>query len=128
MLPGILTQLGPEGLNQLKRLANNVIAGNKLLSSVQEDDDVPALVENFEDTAKKDDKPAQTNYVAEAASVAEPAIEKGTFMLLEFSNTYIILCKLRCGSHGFFCIVFLCLLFFVFLSQFFLKNFTQFFI
>lgn len=79
MLPGILTQLGPEGLNQLKRLANNVIAGNKLLSSVQEDDDVPALVVNFEDAAKKDDNAGQANHVDEAVASAsvEPAVEKG---------------------------------------------------
>lgn len=49
MLPDILTQLGPEGLNHLKRLANNVVAGNKLLSSVAEEDDVPNVVENFEE-------------------------------------------------------------------------------
>lgn len=61
MLPGILTQLGPEGLNQLKRLANNVVVGSKLLSSVNEDDDVPNLVENFEDASKKEvEKPVET--------------------------------------------------------------------
>ena len=54
MLPQILTQLGPEGLQHLKRLANNVVAGNnKLLSSVNEEeaDDVPNLVGNFEEVA-----------------------------------------------------------------------------
>lgn len=54
MLPGILTQLGPEGLNQLKRLANNVVASNKLLSSVSEEDDVPNLVENFDEISQKE--------------------------------------------------------------------------
>lgn len=55
MLPGILTQLGSEGLNHLKRLANNVVVGNKLLGSVnEEEDDVPNLVENFEDASKQE--------------------------------------------------------------------------
>lgn len=80
MLPGILTQLGPEGLNQLKRLANNVMAGNKFAGNAQDDDDVPALVGNFEDAAKKDEKPVQSNHVLESA-VLEPAIEKGKIYL-----------------------------------------------
>lgn len=67
MLPGILTQLGPEGLNQLKRLANNVVAGNKLLTSVAEEDDVPNLVENFEEVSQKDEAAKKS----EAAKVAE---------------------------------------------------------
>lgn len=70
MLPGILTQLGPEGLNQLKRLANNVVAGNKLLTSVAEEDDVPNLVENFEEVSQKDVE-AKKN---EAAKVAEQQV------------------------------------------------------
>lgn len=54
LLPGILTQLGTEGLSQLKRLANNVGIGNKILSSVEEgkeEEDIPDLVENFENVA-----------------------------------------------------------------------------
>lgn len=51
MLPNILTQLGPEGLNHLKRLASNVVANNKLLV---EEEDVPDLVENFEEASKKE--------------------------------------------------------------------------
>ena len=57
MLPGILTQLGTEGLSQLKRLANNVGIGNKILSSVEEgkeEEDIPDLVENFENVANSD--------------------------------------------------------------------------
>lgn len=50
MLPSILTQLGSEGLTHLKRLASDVV--NSKLSA--EDDDVPDLVENFEDAANKD--------------------------------------------------------------------------
>lgn len=49
MLPSILTQLGSEGLTHLKRLANDVVANSKLA-----DEEVPELVENFEDTANKD--------------------------------------------------------------------------
>lgn len=50
MLPNILTQLGPEGLTHLKRLASDVVANSKLSA----DDDVPDLVENFEEAANKD--------------------------------------------------------------------------
>lgn len=60
MLPGILTQLGSEGLSQLKRLANNVGIGNKILSSVEEgkeEEDIPDLVENFENVANSETKP-----------------------------------------------------------------------
>jgi hypothetical protein len=55
-LPGILTQLGSEGLSQLKRLANNVGIGSKILSSVEEgkeEEDIPDLVENFENVANE---------------------------------------------------------------------------
>lgn len=56
LLPGILTQLGSEGLSHLKRLANNVV-GSKVLGSVQEEDgkdedmEIPDLVDNFENVA-----------------------------------------------------------------------------
>jgi hypothetical protein len=75
MLPGILTQLGQEGLAHLKRLANNVVVGNKILGSVnEEEDDVPNLVENFEETAKEGEKKADTPVAAaQEAVVAEPA-------------------------------------------------------
>ncbi|XP_031620228.1 transcription factor BTF3 homolog 4-like [Contarinia nasturtii] len=53
MLPSILTQLGPDGLKHLKRLASDVVA-NKLSAGAAADDDVPDLVENFEDAANKD--------------------------------------------------------------------------
>lgn len=52
MLPGILSQLGPDGLNQLKRIANNVVIGNKLINNVNEDDVVLNLIDNFEDASK----------------------------------------------------------------------------
>jgi len=50
MLPNILTQLGPEGLTHLKRLASDVVASSKLSA----EDDVPDLVGNFEEAANKD--------------------------------------------------------------------------
>ncbi|XP_044726452.1 transcription factor BTF3 homolog 4 [Chrysoperla carnea] len=57
MLPGILSQLGPEGLQQLKRIAssvaNSAVTG-KILAD--EDDDVPDLVGNFDDASKDEVK------------------------------------------------------------------------
>lgn len=55
MLPGILSQLGPEGLNQLKRLASSVTnsgVSGKLVAD--EDDEVPDLVENFDEASKEE--------------------------------------------------------------------------
>ncbi|XP_049862181.1 transcription factor BTF3 homolog 4 [Schistocerca gregaria] len=55
MLPGILSQLGTEGLTQLKRLASSVAnsaAGGK--ASIEEDDEVPELVENFDEASKEE--------------------------------------------------------------------------
>lgn len=55
MLPGILSQLGPEGLTQLKRLATSVAssgAGGK--TTIEEDDEVPELVENFDEASKEE--------------------------------------------------------------------------
>ncbi|XP_061723220.1 transcription factor BTF3 homolog 4 [Cydia strobilella] len=52
MLPGILSQLGPEGLNQLKRLASSVAAPKPL----EEDDEVPNLVGNFDEASKQEAK------------------------------------------------------------------------
>lgn len=51
MLPGILSQLGPNGLMQLKKIANDIVANKKLAA---DEDDVPDLVENFEDVAIKE--------------------------------------------------------------------------
>lgn len=51
MLPSILTQLGPDGLKHLKRLASDVVAST---AAAVADDDVPELVENFEEAANKD--------------------------------------------------------------------------
>jgi len=74
-LPGILTQLGTEGLSQLKRLANNVGIGNKILSSVEEgkeEEDIPDLVENFENVANN----SETIEKPEASPAATKEEEK----------------------------------------------------
>ncbi|XP_060529880.1 transcription factor BTF3 homolog 4-like [Cylas formicarius] len=53
MLPGILSQLGPEGITQLKRLANSVANAGGINKIVPEDEeDVPDLVENFDEASK----------------------------------------------------------------------------
>lgn len=75
LLPGILTQLGTEGLSQLKRLANNVGIGNKILSSVEEgkeEEDIPDLVENFENVANN----SETIEKPEASPAATKEEEK----------------------------------------------------
>ena len=59
MLPGILNQLGAESLSNLKKLATNVTAGGisgdskPASAEIDEDDDeVPDLVENFDEASK----------------------------------------------------------------------------
>jgi len=56
MLPGILNQLGAESLSNLKKLATNVTAGGEPKQSAadidEEDDEVPDLVENFDEASK----------------------------------------------------------------------------
>jgi nascent polypeptide-associated complex subunit beta len=49
LLPGIITQLGPEHLGDLKKLFASVSGA----AAGAEDDEVPELVENFEDVANK---------------------------------------------------------------------------
>lgn len=57
MLPGILSQLGPEGLTQLKRLATSVASGaSSALKPREEEDEVPELVGNFEEASKEEVK------------------------------------------------------------------------
>lgn len=56
MLPSILNQLGPEGISQLKRLATGSMAASSLVSkaTIEEDDEVPELVDNFEEACKEE--------------------------------------------------------------------------
>jgi len=55
MLPGILTQLGPQDITQLKKIAsefaNKGAAASAAAGAAAVDDDVPDLVENFEEVA-----------------------------------------------------------------------------
>ena len=45
LLPGILGQLGPEGMETLRKLAGSLNSG---AAAGGDDDDVPELVENFD--------------------------------------------------------------------------------
>jgi len=82
MLPGILNQLGAESLTHLKRLASNVTGGGVGMEPALEDDDddeVPDLVENFDEVSKNEAATAEevtitpeaAPAVAEVAEVAE---------------------------------------------------------
>ncbi|BFZ16933.1 hypothetical protein BsWGS_19972 [Bradybaena similaris] len=59
MLPGILNQLGTESLSSLKRLASTVAgvvdSTKQTTADVDDDDDVPELVENFDEASKNED-------------------------------------------------------------------------
>jgi len=52
LLPNILSQLGPESLERLKKYAES-IGMNSNVTEIDEDDEVPDLVENFEEAANK---------------------------------------------------------------------------
>merc|ERR1712102_251167 len=68
MLPGILNQLGAESLTHLKRLASNVGGATGLEAAAEggdeDDDEVPDLVENF-DEASKDEKATEDVKISE---------------------------------------------------------------
>eukprot|EP00933_Yihiella_yeosuensis_P065405 TRINITY_DN69192_c0_g1_i1.p1 TRINITY_DN69192_c0_g1~~TRINITY_DN69192_c0_g1_i1.p1 ORF type:complete len:156 (+),score=54.25 TRINITY_DN69192_c0_g1_i1:63-530(+) len=50
LLPGIITQLGPDNLENLKRLAESFAAQNA--AEKKDDEDIPDIGENFEDVSK----------------------------------------------------------------------------
>merc|ERR1711890_42607 len=59
LLPGILNQLGAESLTHLKKLASNVPSADGLDGGMEagtddDDDDVPDLVENFDEASKNE--------------------------------------------------------------------------
>merc|ERR1712048_1422632 len=57
LLPGIINQLGPDNLANLKKIAESYQVSNKGTEndeSDDSDDDVPDLVENFEDVSNTD--------------------------------------------------------------------------
>jgi len=90
MLPGILNQLGAESLTHLKRLANNVtstfgntggMGGRPGGAEGENDDDVPELVENFDEPSKTESKvethhPEQPHQGATNVEGSGAAVEK----------------------------------------------------
>jgi len=68
MLPTILNQLGSDGLSHLKRLASSVQANVGGGDSADNDEEVPDLVENFDEASKEEGPSA-------AASADPPAVE-----------------------------------------------------
>merc|ERR1712055_140360 len=82
MLPGILNQLGAESLTHLKRLASNVSGGQGMggmegaggTMDEEEDDEVPDLVENFDEVSKNETvtEEAKISDVTETEPPAEP--------------------------------------------------------
>jgi len=84
MLPGILNQLGAESLTHLKRLASNVTGGGaaNMEGGIEDDDDdeVPDLVENFDEPSKNEaatteaiaDITEATNAVVDITETTEP--------------------------------------------------------
>merc|ERR1711970_1363107 len=82
MLPGILNQLGAESLTHLKRLASNVSGGQGMggmegaggAMDEEEDDEVPDLVENFDEVSKNETatEDAKISDITETETPAEP--------------------------------------------------------
>jgi len=85
LLPGIITQLGPDNLNDLKKIYASFAAGDKAAqlkaaaaaaaaggagaAGGEDEDDVPDLVENFEEVSKGGDK-------KDAAAAADKPADK----------------------------------------------------
>ncbi len=53
LLPGIINQLGPDNLANLKKIAESFTNSQKK-DDAKEDDEVPDLVDNFEEAAKSE--------------------------------------------------------------------------
>jgi len=64
MLPGILSQLGPDGLLQLKKIASDMMTSKK----ATEDEDLPSLVDNFDEVAIGDNKTEEAGTSASASA------------------------------------------------------------
>lgn len=70
MLPGILTQLGPQDITQLKKIASEFASK----SSSAADDDVPDLVENFEEIAISGGEPGPSSSKSALASSSTASV------------------------------------------------------
>ena len=55
LLPGIINQLGPDNLANLKKIAESYSQKDKATEEEDSDDDIPDLVENFDDVAASAD-------------------------------------------------------------------------
>merc|ERR1712113_193039 len=76
MLPSILNQIGAEGLTNLRKLAERI--PQTRLDTATESDDVPTLVENFDEPSKNEttatettDEPMETNTQNTDAKIEE---------------------------------------------------------
>eukprot|EP00457_Paulinella_chromatophora_P012211 gb/GEZN01012404.1/.p1 GENE.gb/GEZN01012404.1/~~gb/GEZN01012404.1/.p1 ORF type:complete len:190 (-),score=55.80 gb/GEZN01012404.1/:493-1062(-) len=56
LLPGIVSQLGPDNLEDLKKIYQDLPSSAGVGGGDEDDDDVPELVENFEEVAAGGDK------------------------------------------------------------------------
>ncbi|KAK9717733.1 Nascent polypeptide-associated complex subunit beta [Basidiobolus ranarum] len=60
LIPGILHQLGPDSLASLRRLAEAYQQAQGDASIEEADEDIPELVENFEEASKEEEKKEET--------------------------------------------------------------------
>merc|ERR1712001_118406 len=82
LLPGILNQLGAESLTHLKKLASNVPTADGLDGGMEagkddDDDDVPDLVENFDEASKNETTVENVTDAVEKVEIAEDSRCKG---------------------------------------------------
>merc|ERR1712203_33285 len=83
LLPGILNQLGAESLTHLKKLASNVPSADGLDGGMEagkddDDDDVPDLVENFDEASKNETTVENVTDAVEKVEIAEDSCCKGS--------------------------------------------------
>ena len=76
LLPGILNQLGAESLTHLKKLASNVPSTDGLDGGMEagkddDDDDVPDLVENFDEASKNETTVENVTDAVEKVEITE---------------------------------------------------------
>merc|ERR1711997_615665 len=90
LLPGILNQLGAESLTHLKKLASNVPTADGMDdpgNDADDDDDVPDLVENFDECCKNEAKETieKVEEVVEevVATPDEPKVEEAPAVVEE---------------------------------------------